>query len=142
MVEFVEGTYSPAFEYRHVHHIPRVTAEFVAYIQGKVEMFVHVTQKVDPSSDKIGTGNEVVKESIITGVPKGYEKSGAVRPKSDVDIQNEELQHALHLVTEENVKLKSRVSELEARLAQYEKVESRPKSALSLAKSTDKQVNG
>ena len=104
-------------------------------------MFVHVTQKLDSSSDKIGTNNDIVKESIITGVPKGYERSGAIKPKSDMDIQNEELQHALHLATEENAKLKSRVSELEARLLVYEK-ESRPKSALSLAKSTDAKMNG
>lgn len=41
-----QQTFSPRFDYSQVHHIEKVTPEFIKFLKGSVEMFVHVTQDV------------------------------------------------------------------------------------------------
>jgi hypothetical protein len=51
LTEAVEQTtFSPVFDYKKVHHIPCVTAEFVKYLKGAIEMQIHVSQHIDPPS--------------------------------------------------------------------------------------------
>ena len=45
-----QTTYSPIFEYSFVHHIERVTPEFLEFLKGSLEMHVHVTQHVEVPS--------------------------------------------------------------------------------------------
>ena len=54
-------------------------------------MQIHITQHIDTPPDKVGTSNAIIKESIISGEPKGYESAGAAKPKSDAEIRNEKL---------------------------------------------------
>ena len=42
-----QSTFSPVFNYEHVHHVDKVTPEFVSFLKGSMEMYVHVTQHVD-----------------------------------------------------------------------------------------------
>ena len=42
-----QSTYSPVFEYTHIHHVERVTQDFINFLKGSVEMHVHVTPHVD-----------------------------------------------------------------------------------------------
>lgn len=139
-----QSTFSPVFDYQFVHHIDKVTPEFIAFLKGSMEMDVHVTQHVDtPGGQKLGTNNEIVVESIKTGVPKGYEMSDTTRPKSDADLLNEELKKKLEEVTSENISLKKRVEELELQLKQHETEHiSKSKSNLASAVLTDSVVNG
>jgi len=136
-----QTTFSPVFNYSHIHHVERVTPEFVKFLRGSMEIYVHVTQNVETPPDKIGTNNAIVVESIKSGVPKGYEQSGAPKPKSDADALNEELTKKLAAAHSENTALKKTIQELELRLAQYEG-DARPKSRLNDAKLVDSIVNG
>ena len=43
-----QTTYSPVFEYTKVHHVPAVTPSFIAFLKGKMEMHIHITQHVAP----------------------------------------------------------------------------------------------
>lgn len=43
-----QATFSPSFDYKCVHHVDRVTPEFIAFLKGSLELHVHVTQHVDP----------------------------------------------------------------------------------------------
>jgi hypothetical protein len=43
-----QTTFSPIFEYTKIHHIPKVTQEFIDYLKGSVEFRIHVTQHIDP----------------------------------------------------------------------------------------------
>jgi hypothetical protein len=45
-----QSTYSPVFNFSYVHHIPCATKEFLQFLKGSIEMFVHVTQHVNPPS--------------------------------------------------------------------------------------------
>ena len=42
-----QQTYSPVFEYTKIHHVEKVTQEFINYLKGSVEMFVHLTPHVE-----------------------------------------------------------------------------------------------
>lgn len=42
-----QTTFSPVFNYSHVHHIEKVTPEFVKFLRGSMEIYVHVTQNVE-----------------------------------------------------------------------------------------------
>ena len=42
-----QTTFSPVFNYSHIHHVDRVTPEFIKFLRGSMEMFVHVTQNVE-----------------------------------------------------------------------------------------------
>ena len=56
-----------------VHHIPRVTEDFLAFLrQPTMEFNIHVTQHVDPITSIIGTANPVVVSSILTGTKLLY----------------------------------------------------------------------
>mmetsp|Transcript_30506 Transcript_30506/g.41769 ORF Transcript_30506/g.41769 Transcript_30506/m.41769 type:complete len:716 (+) Transcript_30506:1-2148(+) len=136
-----QTTFSPVFDYSKIHHVPSVTPEFIKYLKGSVEMQIHVNQHVEGPTDKIGTANAVVVESIRTGEPKGYDYAEAKRPKSEAEVRCEQLTVALALATEENTKLANRIKELELMLAQ---VSSQPKSRqlLSSALMIDSIVNG
>lgn len=139
-----QATFSPVFDYNFIHHIDRVTPEFISFLKGSLEMHVHVTQHVDtPSGPPLGTKSSVVVDSIKTGIPKGYEASNGPRPKSDVEILNDELKTKLDEVLTENITLKKTIEELELKLAQYEGLKSsRSKSHLNDARLTDNIVNG
>lgn len=140
-----QSTFSPVFDYQYIHHVDKVTPEFVAFLKGSMEMYVHVTQHVDvPSGEVLGTKNSIVVESIKSGVPKGYEvSSDTTKPKSDVELMNEELKKRLEEVTEENVALKKKVEELELRVQHFENEHiSKSKSHLAEAIMTDSVVNG
>jgi hypothetical protein len=43
-----QRTFSPQFNYSHVHHINNATPEFLKYLQGSVECRLHITQYVEP----------------------------------------------------------------------------------------------
>mmetsp|Transcript_8034 Transcript_8034/g.13361 ORF Transcript_8034/g.13361 Transcript_8034/m.13361 type:complete len:1045 (-) Transcript_8034:212-3346(-) len=141
-----ELTFSPTFDYKKIHHVPNVTPEFIAFLKGSVEMQIHVTQNIDPPKDKISTANTIVVDSIKSGEALGYqnlENPGATRPKSDAEIRCESLTQALEKASEENVALKSRVQELEARVAELESnAASGAKKSLEAAKLIDQVVNG
>ncbi|CAE7690816.1 unnamed protein product [Symbiodinium microadriaticum] len=139
-----QSTFSPVFNYEHVHHVDKVTPEFIAFLKGSMEMHVHVTQHVDtPSGQKIGTANSIVVESIKTGIPKGYDVADTARPKTDVDLLNEELHKKLEEMGAENSMLKRKVEELELQLQQYQQDSvSKSKSNLTAAMLTDSVVNG
>ena len=72
------------------------------------------------SQNKIGTTNEIVAESILTGVAQGYKHSDAIKPKSDADIKCEDLSKKVHSLQEENAVLRQRIEELELRLHHFE----------------------
>jgi hypothetical protein len=57
--------------------------EFINYLKGNIEMQIHVTQHVEIPSDKINTSNSIVKESILTGDPKGYDFVNAKKTKTE-----------------------------------------------------------
>lgn len=135
-----QTTYSPCFEYSKVHHISHVTPEFLKYLKGGLEMLIHVTQHVDAPPDKISTTNTIVVQSIQTGEAKGYDQEGTVKPKSDAEIRNEQLIIQLNEKTEENNRLKNKITELELTVAQFEKVGVRK--SLNDAIMTDSIVNG
>ncbi len=129
------------FDYTRVHHIPSVTQEFIDYLKGSIEMQIHVTQHVEAPSDRIGTKNAIVVESIKTGEPKGYEHTSAKRPKTEAEIRCDQLTEALAKATEENQQLRKRIAELELRV---EHLEGTPKLASSIreAQLLDSIVNG
>jgi hypothetical protein len=41
-----QQTFSPRFDYVQIHHVEKVTPEFIKFLKGSVEMYVHVTQSV------------------------------------------------------------------------------------------------
>ena len=135
------ATFSPEFNYSRVHHIPNVTQEFVDFLKQSMEMQVHITQHIDVPSDKIGTANAIVKESILTGDPKGYEHAGAAKPKSDADLKVEQLSAQLAAVNDENAQLKKKIAELEARIVELEGPKSKTAAALENAKVVDGVLN-
>ena len=79
-------------------------------------------------------------QSILTGEPKGYDQQGKKKPKSDSEVQCEQLIHQLNEKTDENTILKNRIAELELKVAQLTKVG--PRKSLSSAILTDSIVNG
>lgn len=135
-----QNTYSPVLSFKHIHHIPCVTEEFLQFLKGSMEMHIHITQHVNAPQDQIGTTNEIVAESIKTGVPKGYENSTAVKPKSAAEIKCEQLTTQLATANEENAQLKARIEELELKLESMEK--GNVKGKLQSAIVTDSVVNG
>lgn len=140
-----QTTFSPVFEYSKIHHIERVTPEFIKFLKSSVEMHVHVTPHVDPPLDRLGTSNEIVKDSILSGEPKGYsvtpgQSAASNRPK--VDQQKiSEMESELSEVKQENTLLRARIHELELRLAQVEGTPMKRKSIES-ARLKDYIVNG
>jgi hypothetical protein len=136
-----QATYSPEFAYSKVHHIPSVTQEFIDYLKGSMEMQIHITQHIDVPSDRIGTANAIVKESIVTGEPKGYEHAGQARPKSDADVKCEQLTEQLAKVNDENAELKKKIAELEAKIVDLEGPKSKVAAALDNAKTVDGVLN-
>ena len=115
--------------------------EFLDYLMGHVEMQIHITQHIDAPSDRVGTSNAIVKESIISGEPKGYEVAGAAKPKSDAEIRCEQLTVNLAKANEENNRLKARIAELELKLVELEGPKSKTASNLEAAKTLDEVVN-
>ena len=85
--------------------------------------------------------NAIVKESILTGDPKGYEHAGAAKPKSDADLKVEQLSSQLAAVNDENAQLKRKIAELEARIVEYEGPKSKTAAALENAKVVDGVLN-
>lgn len=81
-------------------------------------------------------------ESIKTGIPKGYEKTGTITNSvsGESGALVGELKKSLETALQENALLKNKVAELELKLAQYE--QSKARSALAGAKMTDAIVNG
>jgi len=138
------GTYSPAFNYSFVHHVQSVTQEFLDYLMGNVEMQIHVTQHIDDVSSerRIGTTNAIVKESIISGEPKGYDHTdGADKPKSPAEVKCEQLTASLAKANEENERLRAKVAELELKIVELEGPKSKTASNLDAAKALDAAVN-
>eukprot|EP01041_Mallomonas_annulata_P006324 gene6324-12798_t len=137
-----QQTFSPVFEYSKVHHIERVTPEFIQFLKGSIEMFVHLTPHVDGPSDRIGTSNRIVYDSIVSGEPKGYNKEAYAQDMKKLDDSKvTELQTELELVKTENSALKAKLAELEAKLAQAVTVAS-PRAAINSARLKDSVVNG
>ena len=117
------GTFSPIFDYSFVHHVQSVTQEFLDYLMGSIEMQIHVTQHIDEISSerRCGTTNAIIKESIITGEPKGYEVTdGAEKPKSAAEIKCEQLTLSLAKANEENERLKAKLAEMELKMVDLE----------------------
>ncbi len=104
-------------------------------------MQIHVTQHVEIPSDKICASNPIVKESILTGDPKGYDHINARKPKSEAEIRCDQLVEALQKATEENQKLRNRIAELELKVEQLEGTP-KPMSTLRDAQLLDSIVNG
>ena len=105
-----QETFSPQFDYTHIHHVPKVTPEFVQFLKsGSVEMEIHVTQHVKVSDDKIGTDNSIVVESIKTGEAKGYENGGATKPVSDAEVRSQQLAIKVAALEEEKKALEERI---------------------------------
>jgi hypothetical protein len=42
-----QTTYSPVFDYKHVHHVPNVTEDFLKSLHEPLEMHIHVTQHIN-----------------------------------------------------------------------------------------------
>jgi len=136
-----QTTFSPMYEYSRIHHVPCVTEDFIKYLKQGIEMHMHVNQHVDTPSDKIGTNNRIVVESIRSGEAKGYEHANTRKPKSDADLRCEQLAAALQQATEESKRLENKVRELEMKIAHLEGTPKK-KEALSSAKLTDRLING
>ena len=144
-------SFSPEFNYSHIHHVPKVTEEFIEYLQTcQLEMKVHITQAIKEPKDQVCTTNEIVKESISSGDPKGYDHvTGIDKPKSEVELKCEQLQGALGAALQENEILRLRVAELEARVSTLEAEKSAlpepplsaRRSALEAAIVTDAVIN-
>ena len=67
-----QTTFSPVFEYSKIHSVNNATPEFLEFLKGSLEISVHVTQHIDTPNDRIGTLNDIVRESIRTNEPLGY----------------------------------------------------------------------
>ena len=104
-------------------------------------LLVHITQHIDLPGDRIGTANDIVRESVLTGDPKGYEHAGASRPKTDADVKVEQLTAQLAAVNDENAKLKQKIAELEAKIVDLEGPKSKTAAALENAKVIDGVLN-
>lgn len=115
-----QTTYSPKFEYSHIHHVPKVTEDMIEKLKGALEMKIHVTQHISAPPDQIGTKNNIVVDSVKSGEAKGYEATGVEKPKSEADMKNEQLLTALEKANAENIELKQRIQELELKLSAYE----------------------
>jgi hypothetical protein len=143
-----QTTFSPKFDYSHVHHVAKANEDLLKMLKGAFEMRIHVTQHISAPPDKIGTSNSIVVESIVTGDPKGYASSGVAKPKTEAEVKNEQLTVALEVATEENAVLRQRVRELELTVTQLEgtatvnpPLSARIRAALESAKVTDSVVN-
>ena len=143
------ATFTPKFTYSHVHHVPKVSPEFLQFLKGSMEFRVHVTQFVErPKGDLeiIGTNNTVVVDSIKSGEAKGYDAvgGGTKRPKSDAELRCDKLSEALGQALEENSDLKEKIKALELRIAVLEgkSGDSGIKDKFNDAKLTDSIVNG
>jgi len=134
-----QQTYSPVFDYKRVHHVPRITPEFVNFLKGNLEMQIHITQHLDAPQDKVSTSNPIVVESIQTGDAKGYAYAAGKKPKTEADVKAEQLAVALEEKTKDNQELVARIMELEARLVA---LEGSKKKDLQQAKAMDKAING
>jgi len=115
-----QTTYSPKFDYSHIHHIPKVTEDMIENLKRAMEMKIHVTQHVSAPANQIGTKNQIVVDSVKSGEPKGYEATGMEKPKSEADMKSEQLLIALEKANAENIELKQRIQELELKLSAYE----------------------
>lgn len=115
-----QTTYSPKFDYSHIHHIPKVTEDMIGKLKNAMEMKIHVTQHISAPPNQIGTKNQVVVDSVKSGEPKGYESSGMEKPKSEAEMKSEQLLAALEKANAENTELKQRIQELELKLSAYE----------------------
>mmetsp|Transcript_5555 Transcript_5555/g.5738 ORF Transcript_5555/g.5738 Transcript_5555/m.5738 type:complete len:1029 (+) Transcript_5555:142-3228(+) len=135
-----QQTYSPVFDYVKVHHIDRVTPEFIQFLKGSIEMFVHLTPHVAATPDRIGTNNPIVVESVTTGEPLGYNTDPSKLSRINPSASNGTLVTEVETLRQENATLKARVKELEARLAVIPK--SSPRASLKNAQTIDNVVNG
>ena len=115
-----QTTYSPKFEYTHIHHVPKVTEDMIGKLKGAMEMKIHVTQHISNPPDQIGTKNSIVFDSVKSGEAKGYQATGIDKPKSEADLKNAQLIAALEKANAENIDLKQKVQELELKLSAYE----------------------
>ena len=57
-----QTTFSPKFDYSHIHHVPKASEELLKILKNAFEMRVHVTQHIQAPPDKIGTANDIVVE--------------------------------------------------------------------------------
>jgi septal ring factor EnvC (AmiA/AmiB activator) len=81
-----------------------------------------------------------VYDSIVSGEPKGYQFSQLTKPKTEAELQVDQLIQQLTQSNEENMMLRNRVKELELRLEQYE--HNTRKNSLREARLIDDIVNG
>ena len=138
-----QTTFSPVFDYTHIHHIPSVTPEFIKWLQGSVEMQIHVTQNVKPPTAPISTNNETVVESIMTGEAKGYEKANQEKPVSEAEMKVQQLTEQLAVAYKENEDLKKKIEELETEVASLKSPRGGKKGKkIKENKDKDKEVNG
>jgi len=126
-----QQTYSPVYDYVKIHHIDKVSPDFVNFLKGSFEMNVHVTPHVKGVEDKISTNNDIVRECVITGeppvpgrVPSMGSKSlkGGSSQTSDGTSQQliDTLNKKIEDLTSENSNLKNKVKELELKILQLE----------------------
>ncbi len=61
-----QNTRSPVFQYRHIHHVPVVTPEFVQYLQThRLEFQIFINPFVmNPPMDIISTSNEDIRRHL------------------------------------------------------------------------------
>lgn len=138
-----QQTYSPFFDYKKIHHVSNVTSEFLESLKTSFEFQIFVNQHIDAPIDKLSTNNTIVYESVKTGEAKGYDVSGVVKPKSDIEIKCDFLSNEVVKYKDENQILLQRIQELETKLLQYESKEaSKISKAIDNAKIIDGIVNG
>jgi len=135
-----QTTYSPVFDYTKIHHVPVVTSEFLAFLKGRIELQIRVAQHLEVPPDKIGTTNDVVMESIKTGVALAYERGGpsTKKPPSDAEVF---LQQELDKALAEIVVLKKRIEELERHATMPERTKSRTEMKMDGAMLLDNIIN-
>lgn len=148
-----QTTFSPVFDYSKVHSVNNATKDFLDFLKGPLEISIHVTQHVDPPSDRIGTANEIVRDSIRTGEALGYRhvrQSFVTKPpngsSSSTNLSGQSANETgvgiagtnkeISEIKQENEQLKNKVKELEEKLQKYEE-QSKKSKILNDARVTD-----
>jgi len=106
-----QNTFSPLYDYKRIHHVPKVTQEFIDFLKGSMELKIHITQHIDAPKEKIATTNKLVADSIISGEAKAYTAAGT-KPKSEAELRCEKLEAKLQEAINANSLLEQKISSL------------------------------
>ena len=122
-VEFEHGTSGPTMDWSIVHHVPRVTKEFIDFLKEPLEVKIYVSPMLKVPTNVVSTTNPVVRTRILGDASLGAARAGVVGARAleggrgpsaqqHPDGVSDELLEQLQHLREENAQLKRLCSRL------------------------------